>query len=469
MEPSDLAFAGIARQAELIDAGEVSPRELVQTYLDRIERLDPQLNAFRVVFAERALAEADQAQARQRAGGGRPLLGVPVAVKDDIDVGGEVTAWGGAAHGAAAGEDAEVVKRLRSAGAIVLGKTNVPELTIWPFTESARFGATRNPWNTDRTTGGSSGGSAAAVAAGLVGAALGSDGGGSIRIPAACCGLVGLKPQRGRVSLMPRHRAWHGLSVNGGLTRSARDSALLLDVIAGAIEGDADSAPAPERPFLESVSAPPGRLRIAVSAKVPPGLIARVDREVRRSLEQTADLLRGLGHEVVQEDPDYGMSGLAFIGRYLRGIRDDAESVAHPERLEPRTRGMARMGRLVSDRMLERILRGERRHAQRINSIFERRDVVMTPSFATPPPRVGRWEGRGAFWTFNAVAAFVPFNAAFNHTGQPAAAVPAGFTADGMPLSVQLVGRPNDEATLLSLAAQLEGERHWTERRPPVS
>jgi len=469
MEPSDLAFAGIARQAELIDQGEVSPRELVETYLERIDRLDPQLNAFRVVFAERALAEADQAQARQRAGGDRPLLGVPVAIKDDIDVAGEVTAWGGAAHGPPAAEDAEVVKRLRSAGAIVLGKTNVPELTIWPFTESARFGATRNPWNTDRTPGGSSGGSAAAVAAGLVGAALGSDGGGSIRIPAACCGLFGLKPQRGRVSLMPRHRAWHGLSVNGGLTRSVRDSGLLLDVIAGAIEGDSDRAPAPERPFLDSVSTPPGRLRVAVSAKVPPGLIARVDREVRRSLDETAELLRGLGHEVVQEDPDYGMSGVAFIGRYLRGIRDDAESVAHPERLEPRTRGMARMGRLVGDRMLERILRGERRHTDRINSIFERRDVVMTPSFATPPPRVGRWKGRGAFWTFNAVAAFVPFNAAFNHTGQPAAAVPAGFTADGMPLSVQLVGRPNDEATLLSLAAQLEGERRWTERRPPIS
>jgi amidase len=469
MEPSDLAFAGIARQAELIAQGEISPRELVETYLERIERLDPQLNAFRVVFAERALAEADQAGARQRAGGDRPLLGVPVAIKDDIDVAGEVTTWGGTAHGPPAGEDAEVVRRLRAAGAIVLGKTNVPELMIWPFTESARFGATRNPWDTGRTPGGSSGGSAAAVAAGLVGVALGSDGGGSIRIPAGCCGLFGLKPQRGRVSLMPRHRAWHGLSVNGGLTRSVRDTALLLDVIAGAIEGDDDRAPAPDQPFQAAAAEPPGKLRIAVSAKVPPGLLARVNREVRRSLDETAELLRGLGHQVTNEDPDYGLAGIAFIGRYLRGIHDDAESVAYPDRLEPRTRGMARMGGLISDRLLQRILRGEQRYAQRMNSVFEHHDVVMTPTFATPPPRIGRWEGRGALWTFNGVAAFVPYCAVFNHTGQPAAAVPAGYTADGLPLSVQLVGRLNDEATLLSLAAQIEGERRWTERRPPVS
>ncbi|HEV3230119.1 MAG TPA: amidase [Solirubrobacteraceae bacterium] len=469
MDPADLAFSGITRQAELIAQGEVSPRELVQTYLDRIERLDPQLNAFRVVFAERALAEADQAQGRQRAGGERPLLGVPVAIKDDIDVAGEVTAWGGVAHGPPASADAEVVRRLRTAGAIVIGKTNVPELTIWPFTESVRFGVTRNPWNTDRTPGGSSGGSAAAVAAGLVGVALGDDGGGSIRIPAACCGLVGLKPQRGRVSLMPRHRAWHGLSVNGGLTRSVRDTALLLDVIAGAVDGDDDRAPEPERSFTESASARPGRLRIAVSAKVPPGLIARVAPEVRRSLDETAELLRSLGHDVSREDPDYGLSGLSFIARYVRGIHDDAEEVAHPERLEPRTRGMARLGRLVSDRALARILRREDDQARRINGIFDRHDVVMTPTFATPPPLVGRWEGRGALWTFNGVASFVPYCAAFNHTGQPALAVPAGFTADGLPLSVQLVGRPNDEGTLLSLAAQLEAERRWADRRPPVS
>src|SRR3984893_17228396 len=201
MNTTDLAYAGIVKQAQLIAAGEVSSRELVDLYLERIARHNPDLNAFRVVLAERARLEAQQADARRGEGSERPLLGVPIAVKDDIDVAGEVTAWGTNAHGGPADADAEVVRRLRAAGAVVIGKTNVPELTIWPFTETATFGATRNPWDLQRAPGGSSGGSAAAVAAGLIGAALGSDGAGSIRIPAAWCGLFGLKPQRGRVSL----------------------------------------------------------------------------------------------------------------------------------------------------------------------------------------------------------------------------------------------------------------------------
>src|SRR5437660_3636018 len=231
MDPSELAYAGIARQAELIAAREVSARELLDLYLARIERFDPLLNAFRVVFAERARLQADQADARRGAGETRPLLGVPIAVKDDIDVAGEVTAWGTNAHGAPAQADAEVVRRLREAGAVIIGKTNVPELTIWPFTESATFGVTRNPWDRQRAPGGSSGGSAAAVAAGLVGAALGSDGAGSIRIPAAWCGVFGLKPQRDRVPVAPRQRPWYGLSVNGVLTRSVADTALFLDTV----------------------------------------------------------------------------------------------------------------------------------------------------------------------------------------------------------------------------------------------
>src|SRR5438477_3569064 len=229
MDASELAYAGIARQAELIAAGELSARELVQVYLDRIGRYDWRLNAFRVVLAERARLQADQADARRGAGETRALLGVPIAVKDDIDVAGEVTAWGTNAHGAPAQADAEVVRRLREAGAVIIGKTNVPELTIWPFTESATFGVTRNPWDRQRAPGGSSGGSAAAVAAGLVGAALGSDGAGSIRIPSAWCGLFGLKPQRDRVPVAPKRAPWHGLSVNGVLTRSVADTALFLD------------------------------------------------------------------------------------------------------------------------------------------------------------------------------------------------------------------------------------------------
>src|SRR3954468_10188684 len=249
MDPLELAYAGIARQAELIRAGEVSPVELVELYLGHIQRIDPRLNAFRIVFAERALAEARQAEGRAGAGGDRPLLGVPVAVKDNVDVAGEVTTMGSRAFGGPAAADAESVRRLRAAGAIVIGKTHLSELAIFPWTETAAWGQTFNPWADDRTAGGSSGGSGSAVAAGLVGAAYASDGGGSIRIPAAVHGLFGLKPQRGRVSLMPDAQHWHGLSQSGSVTRNVIDTALWLDAVAGPAEGDAHSAPAPDRPF----------------------------------------------------------------------------------------------------------------------------------------------------------------------------------------------------------------------------
>ncbi len=467
MDAAELAYAGIARQAALIAGGEISSRELVELYLERIARLDPTLNAFRVVLGHRALLEADQADARRGAGDERPLLGVPIAVKDDIDVAGEVTALGTNAHGGPVRADAEVVRRLREAGAVIIGKTNVPELCTWPFTETATFGATRNPWDLQRAPGGSSGGSAAAVAAGLVGAALGSDGAGSIRIPSAWCGLFGLKPQRGRVSLAPRSRAWYGLSVNGVLSRTVADTALFHDVASGAIDVDEDRAPAPAVPFSQSAATAPGRLRIAFSTRVPPGVIAKLDGDAERALRDTVELLRSLGHEVAERDPDYGLGTLsALIPRYVCGVSEDARALPHPERLERRTRGMARLGALIAPAMLERALAGEAELARRLNSVFDDHDVLITPATAAPPPPIGKLEGRGAAWTLNAVAGWVPYNGVWNVTGQPAAAVPAGLGSDGLPRAVQLVGRRNDEATLLSLAAQLEAERPWAQQRP---
>jgi amidase len=468
MDPDQLAFSGIARQAELLDSGELTSRELVELYLRRIERYEPKLNAFRVVFGERALAEAREADARRVAGERLPLLGVPIAIKEDIDVAGEVTAWGTNAHGGPAVEDAEVVRRLRDAGAVVLGKTNVPELTIWPFTESATFGVTRNPWDLQRGPGGSSGGSAVAVAAGLVGAALGSDGAGSIRIPAAWCGLVGLKPQRDRVPVAPRERPWHGLSVIGVLTRTVADTALFLDVVAPERpNGLGGSNTTPAGSFSAALRAQPRRLRIAVSRKIPPGVITRLERDAARALDDTVALLSSLGHELLERDPDYGPGAIpAVLVRYLRGIHDDAQSMAHPQRLERRTRTMARLGGLIPPALLGRALAGEDAFARRLNAVFEDCDVLLTPATATPPPRIGQLQGRGALWTLNAVGAMVPYNGVWNVTGQPAASVPATLGADGLPRAVQVVARPGDEATILSLAAQIEARRPWAQLRP---
>ncbi len=457
MDATDLCFAGAAEQARLVAAGDVSARELVGAVLARIERIDPTLNAFRVVFAERALTEAAQADARRGAGDTRPLLGVPVAIKDDTDVAGEVTAFGSLAHGDPPARDAAVVRALREAGAIVVGKTNVPELTIFPFTESLGFGATRNPWSLDHAPGGSSGGTGAAVAAGMVGVGLGSDGGGSIRIPSAFCGLFGIKPQRDRIPLAPKDEVWHGLGHLGPLARRVADAALFLDAAAGG------------GGFAAAAAREPGRLRIAVSTGLPPGALARLGGEQREAVEATAELLRSLGHEVAEREIDYGWAAWqTLLARYLRGIHDDGRAMAHPQRLEPRTRAMVRLGALVLPPMLARARAAEQAIAARVNAIFEHADVALLPGPCGPPFRVGQFQGRGALWTLTAVGARVPYYGIFNVTGQPAASVPAGFDAEGLPLAVQLVGRPGDEATLLSLAAQIEGARPWADSRPPL-
>src|SRR3954449_4251306 len=285
MADNHVAFAGVARQAELVRHGEISPRELVTLYLKRIAQLDTKLNSFRVVRAEQALTEADEAERRRASGEDAPLLGVPIAVKDTQDVAGELTTFGTGAVDEPAREDSEIVRRLRAAGAIVIGKTNLPELAFALFTESPTWGITRNPWNPARIPGGASGGLPPAVAAGLVPAATGSDGAGSIRLPAACCSLFGLKPQRGRVPMDPVIEHWYGMSVNGFLTRSVLDTAILLDVTAGG--GLAPSKPAPpQRPFAEAARRSPSALRIAVSPKVARALAPPVlDERCRQGLD----------------------------------------------------------------------------------------------------------------------------------------------------------------------------------------
>ena len=463
MDAAELAYAGISRQAELIRSREVSPLELVDTYLERIERIDPSLNAFRCVESERARAEARQAEGRLGAGGERPLLGVPVAVKDNIDVAGEITAQGSAGYGGPATADAEMVRRLREAGAIVIGRTHMPELAIWPATESDAWGISRNPWDTSRTPGGSSGGSGAAVAAGLVGAGVATDGGGSIRIPAACCGLVGLKTQRGRVPLSGADEHWHGLSVAGSVTRHTIDTALWLDVVAGGA-----GAPDPERPYVEAAAAAPGKLRVALSVKSPDPL-TKVTDPVRRAVEELGDVLRSLGHDVHERDPEVGWLLPLFMPRWARGIHDDVEEMEHRAAVEPRHRQIATIGRLIGERGVRWAREREAERAAQINRVFDHADVLLTPTMPHPADVAGFYAKAGMARSIDRAASTVVFTNIWNLTGQPAVALPTpGADERGVPLSAQIVGRPNDESTLLSLAAQLEAEIGWPSLRPPV-
>jgi amidase len=448
----DLAFAGVARQAELVRTGEVTPRELVETALERIAALDPQLNAFRCVFAERALAEADAAPSRD---GDLPLRGVPIAVKDDTPVAGEARVIGTHAHGGPEPVDAEIVRRLREAGAIVVGMTRTPELAAWPFTETAHGGITRNPWNVERTSGGSSGGPATAVAAAMVPASTASDGAGSIRIPAACCGLFGMKTSRGVVPLGPAEELFGGLTVYGFLTRGVADAALLYDVVAGTSFGAAAAQDPPQ-------------LRIGLSTKIPPGSSARLHGEWRAAAESAAELLRSLGHEVFEKEPSIGPVGLNVVARYLAGIDAEAKAIAHPEKLEPRTRRLAKMG-AAAQRPARRARRLEAADAARVNAVFDDVDIVLGPTLARSALPVCKYAKRGAAYTLNGALRFVPFNGIWNHLGNPAMAVPAGFDRDGLPRSVQLVGRLGGDETLFSLAHQLEVARPWADARPPVS
>ncbi|MFG2616391.1 amidase [Streptomyces sp. NPDC048507] len=464
--PGPQGPVGLREMAAALSGGSVTARELTELALVRIEATRSSLNAFRIVRAEAALAEADAADARLARGERLPLLGVPVAVKDDMDVAGEPTAFGCAGDFPPKRADSEAVRRLRAAGAVIVGKTHTPELGQWPFTEGPAFGATRNPWNPAHTPGGSSGGSAAAVAAGLVPAALGSDGAGSVRIPAAWTHLVGVKPQRGRISTWPEPEAFHGLTVNGVLARTVADAALLLDAASGPAPGDR-YRPAPIS-AARAAARPPGRLRIALSfgraftaSATPP------DPVVRAAVERLAGRLEALGHEVVPEDPRYGPIGPLFVPRATAGVRELASRVPDPALLDSRTHGAARTGRLLGGAALRLSRRAEGMLRRRVGELFGRFDVVLTPTTATPPLRIGALAGLGALATDRAMIAACPYAWTWNVLGWPGVGVPAGFTPDGLPLGAQLLGPANAEPRLLALAAQLEAAEGWAGHWPP--
>ncbi|MGI5168226.1 amidase [Spirillospora sp. CA-253888] len=455
---------GLAGQAAALAAGAVSAVELVEHSLERIAAQES-LGAFRVVRAEAAREEAEEADRRLAAGERLPLLGVPVAIKDDTDLAGETTPFAVKGSHRPAAEDAEQVRRLRAAGAVIVGKTTTCEIGLWPFSESPGFGCARNPWNPEYTPGGSSGGSAAAVAAGMVAAAVGSDGAGSIRIPAAWTGLVGIKPQRGRVSGFPQRDPFKGITVWGPIARSVEDAALLLDVLTGSRPEDAYRLDPPVTPFVEAARREPGRLRVAVSFKTAFGVPGKLDPEIRLAVQRLARRLTDLGHKVFPADPDYGPMFMGLVPRGTTGVAEWLDSMPDAEP-ELRTEVEAKIGRLVGRRLLPLARRMDPYLQRRAGSIFRYADVVLTPTTAQLPSKVGFYDGAGYQKTQSGVAAACPYGWTWNVLGWPGVNVPAGFSASGLPIGAQLLGHDSDEATLISLAAQLEAVEGWTERRP---
>ena len=456
MDLDELLWAGADAQAGALRDGTVSAPDLLEAVLNRIEQVDEKLNAFRVVWADQARAQAADAQRRLDAGERTPLLGVPIAVKDDLDVTGDVTGMGGRPQFAPAETDAPTVARLREAGAVLVGHTRTPDRCLWPFTETLAYGATRNPWDLNHTPGGSSGGSAAAVAAGIVGAATGSDGGGSIRIPANFTGIFGLKTTRDLIN-MGDEEHWNGLAVVGPLGRRVADAGAMLDVIADEPGG-----------YREAVEKDPGKLRIAVSLRGPLGPTP-IEKQRKQAVQTVADRLSVLGHEVVPAEPPLGpMSSQQFFIRFLRGVADDVAQLPHPEWLEPRTRRIAALGRRVPNRVYARIRAAEAGLHEAMARFFGDFDVVLQPGWTTPQPRVGRFHNAGASHTLGAVSMGIVFYPIWNVLGYPVAALPAGFDNAGLPMGVQLGGPAGTEKRLLSLAGQYERAHPWSVKRPAL-
>ncbi|HUN77857.1 MAG TPA: amidase [Solirubrobacteraceae bacterium] len=486
MSGSDhLMFRPASELAAMVRAGEISATELVQSSLRRIEELNPRLNAFVEVDAERALAVAGEIGP----GDPRPFAGVPIAIKNNRPVNGlRLTLGCPLMEDFRADFDHNVTRRLRDAGFVIVGSTTLPEYGILPTTEARLFGPTRNPWDLERSPGGSSGGAAAAVAAGMVPVAHGNDGGGSIRIPAACCGLVGLKPQRGRISAAPE-LGESLLVVDGVLTRTVADTAAILDVLAGPEVGDASWAPPPAEPFAAAApfhgSPPtrsPGRLRIATTT-LPPLPEATVDPLCAGAVEQAAGLLRELGHDVQEVDPPWQVEGLSelFGGVFCAHIALEiafsgmvagrGEGGISEADMEPMSWAIYCMIRKLG--AIEELGATYRLEAftRQLVQFLAPYDVLLTPALAERPLPLGTLatDAPNPLDAFVRSGLYTPFTPVFNASGQPAISLPLFHGEDGLPLGVQLVGRPAEEATLLALGAQLEIARPWAQRRPELS
>ncbi len=481
--------------AALVRSGAVSASELLETALARIEAHNPALNAVIRTRHEQVRAEATKVE---RAA---PFAGVPFLVKDLIaTLAGEPTANGNRLlANQPMPRDSELVRRFRAAGVLIAGRTNTPEFGLVPYTEPLAFGPTHNPWSLAHSPGGSSGGSAAAVAAGLVPLASGGDGGGSIRIPASCCGLFGMKPSRGMTPTGPAFgELWHGFAIEHVISRSVRDSAAMLDATAGADPGAPYAAPLPSRPFLDEVSTDPGRLRIAYTHEPLFGHGA-VHADCVAGLEATARLLESLGHHVEEATPplDREACALAFVTVLAGETRAEIEAVAklmqrrpRAADFEPATYALGLLGSAINAAACAGAMHTLQLTARTMAPFFARHDVLLTPTLAAPPALIGALQpsaaeqrlmrivnSLNAGWLLKVLGVieplaaktfdYMPFTALFNVTGQPAMSVPLHWNAAGLPIGMQFVGRLGDDATLFRLAGQLERARPWFARTAP--
>ena len=477
MSDADLMFRPVDELAALVRDGELTARELVEASLRRIEALDPRLGAFVDVDGDRALAAADAIGP----GDPRPYAGVPVAIKNNRAVKGwRLTLACDLMDDFTPDFDSHVVRRLTDAGFVVVGTTNLPEYGIQPVTEPRRFPPARNPWDPDRTPGGSSGGSAAAMAAGLVPLAHANDGGGSTRIPASCCGLVGLKPARGRISLGPE-LGDHPLVQDGVLTRTVGETARLLDLLAGMEPGDASWAPPPQAPFATAVERDPQPLRIGVAVN-PPLPDAEVDPIHLAAVREAAALLEELGHEVVEIEPSWTNPALLplFSVSFLTAIATSIAWSGLVAGREPKAEDMQAMSWAIYERARSwSALEHATAHAQLQGMMraivveLDPWDAVLTPALAQRPLPIGTLNSDDPDDPMAAFAGggrFTPFTAGLNASGQPAISLPFDVAEeDGLPVAIQLIGRPAREDVLLALGAQIERARPWAHRRAPLA
>jgi len=464
----DLAFVSALDQAAMVRKREVSPVELASLYIERIERINPRLGAYLTVAADYAL---DTARVAEKAlGEGTdlpPFHGVPISIKDLNDTAGIRTTHGTAAWSDRIPDrDDEVVAKIRRAGFVILGKTVAPEFGPLNVSEPPAYPPGRNPWDLDRTCGGSSGGAASALVAGLCPISQGSDGGGSIRNPSSWCGSYGIKPSRNRVSAAPGPDSF--FSINGPMGRTVADTSALLDVMSGYVTGDAHIAPPPSRPFATEVGADPGRLRIAFHPH--PGVEAEATGAAnRQAVLDTASLLADLGHELVEAAPPsfdqvfLTHAAMLFAGNFAAREPD----IPDPETFDPWNRMLLEMGRGVKAADYVRGLAMLQSRCREVVAFFDDFDLLLTPTVAKPPPMIGALKDFD-FSKVQEVFGLTPFTSMWNTTGQPASSVPAGFDELGLPVGVQLVGRPWDEVTVIRVSAQLEAARPWVHERPDL-